>query len=210
MAHALTGYSSWWRALWTLVAVIGVGLALLDYAWGVVVAGFILSLGLAMALRLSAIKPWLMPRPLSLAVAVTGAFGYLAFSPAVLLLLALVAVLTMPPLVAKAVALAHHQQQPPHRSGTTADEDEDGPESHLTTDESLGPLVALDDRQLCRLWRESFWRLRGAPNDDGALRLVLLRQACLDELTRRHGPGVEAWLASGARPSSGPDKFLGS
>ena len=207
MAHALTGYSSWWRALWTLVAVIGVGLALLDYAWGVVVAGFILSLGLAVALRLSAIKPWLMPRPLSLAVAVTGSFGYLAFSPAVFLLLALIVVLTMPPVVARVFAVAHHDQQ--QGSVTATDDDEDEPESHLTTDESLGPLVALDDRQLCRLWRESFWRLRGAPTGDGALRLVLLRQACLDELTRRHGPGVEAWLASGARPSSGPDKFLG-
>ncbi|MBV9830901.1 MAG: hypothetical protein JOZ82_04840 [Marmoricola sp.] len=202
MARELTGYSSWWRALWTLVAVIGVGLALLDYAWGVVVAGFILSLGIGIGLRASAIRPWLTPRPLSLAVAVTGAFGYLAFSPSLMVLLALLAFLTLPALVARVVAAGHRDV------ASTDEADEEALGTRLTTDESQGPLVGLDDRQLCRLWRESFWRLRGAPTGDGALRLVLLRQACLDELTRRHGPGVEAWLASGARPSSGPDKFL--
>ncbi len=74
--------------------------------------------------------------------------------------------------------------------------------------ESLGPLRGLDDRQLCRLWRESFWVLRGSGPAGTKLCVVSLREACLDELERRHAAALHAWLDSGARASSGPEKYL--
>ena len=78
----------------------------------------------------------------------------------------------------------------------------------LTLPESLGPLRGLDDRQLCRLWRESFWVLRASGPAGTKLCVVSLREACLDELERRHAAALHAWLDSGARASSGPEKYL--
>ena len=72
----------------------------------------------------------------------------------------------------------------------------------------MGPLQGLDDRQLCRLWRESFWVLRKPAPPGTVLCLVALREACLDELERRHAAALHAWLDSGARASSGPEKYL--
>jgi hypothetical protein len=73
----------------------------------------------------------------------------------------------------------------------------------------MGPLRGLDERQLCRLWRESFWDLRGAAGPGTLLRVVSLREACLEELERREPAAVHAWLQSGARASSAPEKYLG-
>lgn len=78
----------------------------------------------------------------------------------------------------------------------------------LTPPEELGPLVGLDDRQLCRLWRESFWALVTPAPPHTLLCVVALREACLDELERRHAGALSAWLADGARASSGPEKYL--
>jgi hypothetical protein len=72
----------------------------------------------------------------------------------------------------------------------------------------MGPLKGLDDRQLCRLWRESFWDLRQPAPPATLLRLVALREACLEELENRDAPALRAWLDSGARASGGPEKYL--
>ncbi|CAN5591193.1 hypothetical protein BH10ACT10_BH10ACT10_07430 [soil metagenome] len=66
----------------------------------------------------------------------------------------------------------------------------------------------LDDRTLCRLWRQSFWELAGQSTPAGYLGVVAWRQCCLDEMERRDAHALQAWLESGARASSGPEKFL--
>lgn len=66
----------------------------------------------------------------------------------------------------------------------------------------------MTDAQLCRAWRQSFWLMRDAQDPHQKLALVQLRQGFLDELETRDAGALEAWLASGARPSQGPDRFL--
>jgi hypothetical protein len=87
-------------------------------------------------------------------------------------------------------------------------EDASPAESLLTLPEGMGPLNGLDDRQLCRLWRDSFWLVRQPSAPGTVLCRVALRAACLDELERRDAEALRAWLDSGARASSGPEKYL--
>ena len=89
-----------------------------------------------------------------------------------------------------------------------AREDAGPAESRLTPPEGMGPLNGLDDRQLCRLWRDSFWLVRQPSSPGRMLCRVALREACLDELERRDAVALQAWLDSGARASSGPEKYL--
>lgn len=74
-------------------------------------------------------------------------------------------------------------------------------------DEIRAVLPELSDEQLCRAWRRSFLVLERA---DPCLRLsvVELRAAYLDEMSRRHPRQLAAWMASGGRAASGPDKYF--
>jgi hypothetical protein len=228
VADTLTTYARAWRGVWCVVAALGIGLALLETPRGIVPVAFPVVFCLALGIRAVRFHPRLRPRPWSWAFAATGALGYAALSRPVTALLTLSAVLTMPAFVRATITALQREgllrRSPRRRTPRTSPEsvapqvvrpqgtqdaaDEYPTAARLTTDEVQGPLMGLDDRQLCRLWRESLWELRRHASGGAALRLVLLRQACLDELTRRHGPGVEAWLASGARASSGPERFL--
>ena len=66
----------------------------------------------------------------------------------------------------------------------------------------------LADGELCRVWRESYSALLEAADDATAAQVVRVRQAYLDELDRRHQRAMSAWLASGPRPGTGPERFL--
>jgi hypothetical protein len=65
----------------------------------------------------------------------------------------------------------------------------------------------LDDHDLCCLWRHTFWVLTQQKDVHLALRMVAVRQACLDELERRNPAAVKSWFDSGARASGGPERF---
>jgi hypothetical protein len=69
------------------------------------------------------------------------------------------------------------------------------------------PFESLDDRSLCIVWRESYWDLRDQTSCEALLRVVRLRQRCLDELERRDPAALRAWLEHGARASGGPEKY---
>jgi hypothetical protein len=69
-------------------------------------------------------------------------------------------------------------------------------------------LRAIDDRTLCRGWRDSFAMLNDARSMEDRLSVVQLRERYLDELCRRSPRGLAAWFASGARASSNPLPFL--
>ena len=172
--------------------------------------------------------PRSLPLASTVALTILMVLSFSTISPALALLVMLTAVVTSPAVVRRAIGSMRRTRPPGvaaakdgiewgegDRSvrlapavgaahGDHADDEEDG----LTTAEVLGPLSGLDDRQLCRVWRESFWALRTAAPPGTLLCLVALREACLDELERRHAAGVHAWLDSGARASSGPEKYL--
>lgn len=69
-------------------------------------------------------------------------------------------------------------------------------------------LRAVDDRTLCRGWRDSFALLNDARSMEDRLSVVQLRESYLDELCRRSPRGLAAWFASGPRASSNPLPFL--
>lgn len=70
------------------------------------------------------------------------------------------------------------------------------------------PLRELTDIELCYQWRHSFWELDGARTPAERAHIVTQRQRILDELTTRNASAVAAWLASGARASSSPERFF--
>lgn len=67
---------------------------------------------------------------------------------------------------------------------------------------------ALTDVDLCRAWVSSFDALQSATDSSAVERVVILRQSYLDELERRNPGALAAWLDSGARATSSPDRFL--
>jgi hypothetical protein len=68
----------------------------------------------------------------------------------------------------------------------------------------------LSDAELCQAWRRSFTALQRAKAPASRMRVVLIRQAYLDEFERRNRRGLVAWLQSGARAASDPTRFLRS
>ena len=206
-------YNRAWSAFWSVVAVVGLGLAMLESS--AIAALLTLGLLLALAWLVRHLMPDLMPGWPSLTVAV-GILAVLSFCrvvPALGLLLVLTAVLSWPAVVGHVIRLARRP------GGDKADEGAADPTRHepqpeavdadsLTLPEAMGPLRGLDDLQLCRLWRDSFWILRRPAPPGTVLCLVALREACLDELERRDAAALHAWLDSGARASGGPEKFL--
>lgn len=77
----------------------------------------------------------------------------------------------------------------------------------VTAAEMAGILSVLDDAGLCRAWRASFLRLRGAPGASARLQVAMVRQAYLEELERRDVDGLRRWLETGPRPASGPEDY---
>jgi len=75
------------------------------------------------------------------------------------------------------------------------------------------PLVASVIREtptdaICWTWRRSYVALQQARRVDDRLRLVLLRQQCLDELAAREPSGFHTWLSAGARAASDPSRYV--
>jgi hypothetical protein len=66
----------------------------------------------------------------------------------------------------------------------------------------------LADGELCRMWRASYSALLEAADAATAAQVVRVRQVYIDELDRRHQGAMSAWLASGPRPATGPERFL--
>jgi hypothetical protein len=66
----------------------------------------------------------------------------------------------------------------------------------------------MSDQDLCHAWRSSFVALQRATSVEGRLRAVTMRALYLDELERRTGPAMRAWMQSGARAAGDPSRFL--
>jgi hypothetical protein len=69
-------------------------------------------------------------------------------------------------------------------------------------------VVVLDDEELCRAWRQSYVRLRGAASPATRLAIVRRRQEYLDELQLRHKEAFARWLATTTCASSDPLPYI--
>jgi hypothetical protein len=66
--------------------------------------------------------------------------------------------------------------------------------------------LSTDD--LCLVWRCSYVQLQRAADESARQQIVRARQEYLDELERRDHAGFARWLASGARASGNPRRYL--
>lgn len=116
------------------------------------------------------------------------------------------AALTSPQMVALVV---HWSPMPEHRHGVVpaAASCHCGCTEPVSAGEMAGVLSVLDDQQLCRAWQASFSQLRTAPSAAARLQVAMVRHAYLEELERRDDDGLRRWLASGPRPTSGPEEY---
>jgi hypothetical protein len=148
-------------------------------------------------------QPGTARRALALACGVVAALAAMTASPPVGLLLCSLAALTSP----VAVRLVWRRTTAAADGPTTSPAEHPAHQSGAL-DRPVTTVAALTDAELCRLWRGTFWELQARRAPDQVLRMVALRQSCLDELERRHPSALHAWLVSGARASGGPEKFL--
>ena len=207
-------YKRAWCVFWSAVAAVGFGLALLESS----AIGALLTLGLLLVIcwlgrqALPGVRPgW---SSLTVALGMLSVWSFCWVSPSLGLLIVMTAGLTSPAAVGRVIGSARRPTKA-HADGraavatlrTTQPEAVDA--DSLTVPEAMGPLRGLDDWQLCQMWRESFWVLREPASPARVLCLVAVREACLDELERRDAAAVRTWLDSGARASSGPEKYLG-
>jgi hypothetical protein len=202
------GYKRAWSVFWSSVAAVGFAVALLELS----VIGVLLTLGLL--LLLCGLVRHLFPDASLGWPSLTVAFGILTVgsfcwvSPSLGLLVVLTAGLSSPGVVGRALGSARTPTDGREPESTPEPRQEPVDGGSLTMQEAMGPLKGLDDRQLCRLWRESFWVLRQPASPATLLCLVALREACLEELEHRDAPALQAWLDGGARASGGPEKYL--
>lgn len=213
----------WWRwsNSWTALSLPGLGLAIL--IWGPLMvigttAGFVIPVALAIAMVEQVI--WLQqPRApgalvkamkrigratLCLITFVISALAVGTFVPGLAVLLVLFAGATTPP----ATALLRRMLT---RTDFLAGAHPDGTESATAVKAPADPARnahAMTNSELCCAWRRSYWILLDAKLTAETMSVVLQRQCLLDELEARNAPALEAWLASGARASSGPERFL--
>ncbi len=162
---------------------------------------------------LSSDGPW--TKALTLAGASGGLLGWLLMGAGQLagapgLAVVVIVVLTSPLLGSRCRDLATKagwRTRPSRRRPTTTPRVPAGGRSPLDGP-PLGVPELLTDADLCRAWRSSFVALQRATSVESRLQVVRLRALYLDELQRRSGPAVQAWLESGARAASDPSRFL--
>lgn len=78
----------------------------------------------------------------------------------------------------------------------------------LPTDWMTQPATTMDGPALCLAWRRTSTVLGREPSSPVVEALVRRRQELLDEMERRNGDGFRAWLASGARASGDPSRYI--
>jgi len=213
-------YARVWRGAWAVLTTVGLGLAALHWSPGIVLLAVTVSSASAVAVLVLAINGWRWARPapdsggvvntlrraLWAGAATVALCALMGASPPIALLVLLLLALTSPPVIRLVGREARHKPPAGPQARATAPvrpaAPAPGPRTSIPDDG-----LALDDEQVCRLWRRTFWELQSEPAVDERLRLVAVRQWCLDELDRRNSAALHAWLDSGARASGGPERF---
>ncbi len=221
-------YARLWARAWSVVAVLGVGLGMLEWsAPTALVALLAVTTVAAAVLTLMTNELWaletarfeggrVLERSLAIGSAVVAALALVTASPVLMLLVVMLAVVSCPPLVMRLCGRADRgTESGVRRASARAPDAREGcvePVGEPLSDSSAPPskavIATLSDQQLCCLWRHTFWDLRDEETLDERLATVAVRQACLEELERRDPSAFEAWLSSGARASGGPERFL--
>jgi hypothetical protein len=215
-------YARVWRGSCAVLTTVSLGLAALQWSPGIVLLAVTVSSGTAVAVL--AINGWRWARPApgsgglvnTLERSLWAGSGTVALcaltgsSPPIALLVVVLLVLTSPPVIRLVCRQA--RQEPPVSPQVSPQFSADAPTRPAAPASdpdasSPGDILALDDDQVCRLWRRTFWELQSEPTVDERLRLVAVRQWCLDELDRRNTAALHAWLSSGARAAGGPERF---
>ena len=62
--------------------------------------------------------------------------------------------------------------------------------------------------ELCLAWQQTFTITTGPPGPTQAMRLLIVRQAFLDELARRNPAGLDAWLSSPSPVHAAPTAYF--
>lgn len=222
-AGQMTGkHAGIWTWLVSMVATTGLICVYARWGWQGVVTGAVLATTVSLFAGLAV---WIADGPgksvragrraLAAALLVTASFGLvavfdLAGGCVVLLLAGSAPAFTSlvrrlwPRRQAAAAAAQGGAQAPGHLSSpATAEASGEGQAA-----QARRRLRAIDDRTLCRGWRDSFALLNDARSMDDRLSVVRLRESYLDELCRRSPRGLAAWFASGPRASSNPLRFL--
>lgn len=221
--------ASTWRTAWLLVVTVGIGLGMLE--WGpLVVLGCLAAVTVVTVPAVLAVQTFRLgststdgdhwrrgvpARGAILAAVVVACWAVVRLAPALALLLLTLAAVTSP--VAVGLARRIGGLRPSRTARVTVRPA--GATPRVVRQAQVPPAPTqplpqrpqpqeLDDRTLCLLWRQSFWDLAGESTPAGYLGVVAWRQCCLDEMERRDAHALQAWLESGARASSGPEKFL--
>lgn len=212
-------YTGVWRGFCAVLTTVGVGFAALQWSPGIVLLAVTVCSGTAVAVLVLAINGWRWAPPApgagglvsTLQRSLWAGSGTVALcaltgsSPPIALLVVLLLVLTSPPVIRRVRREAWHR--PPVRPPASPQVGAVAPIRPAAPASGLDDSLALDDDQVCRLWRRTFWDLQSEPTLDEKVRLVAVRQWCLDELDRRNTAALHAWLDSGARASGGPERF---
>jgi hypothetical protein len=206
VAAAPSTYPTVWTWLWSVVATLGVGLAIL--AWGpgttAVTAAVLTGLAVMMQALTQAEEPvthadWerRMGRGLFAAAAVVAFVVLCQTAPEIAVPLLALGLATHPHLLRRLRRRQDHllSAAPP-------------PDELVHPHPGPSQAGSLSDDELCLAWRRSFLALQRARTNAALHDIVRLRQAYLDELARRHPTQLQAWLESGARAASGPDRYL--
>lgn len=219
--HPGARWSAWVNS-WTLVSLPGACAAVLVWGVGATVGmAAVVALPLTLVLVLCGLdrgrwdgettgvggRGWIGRVVLCAVAIVLGLNTAGMIAPGLALLIALGALGTAPPAVARWRTLLSaadpHQIQRPSAHVVV-------PQIASQTLETSSAAVArlMSDVELCRAWRRSYWRLREAPHADDKLDVVIQRQCLLDELEARHSAALHTWFASGGRASGSPERFL--
>jgi hypothetical protein len=201
-----------WSQLWTLVLLAPAALTVSSMSAGMAAAtlggGFFVAIVTVVAMTAESLQasPSRLPDAIRFSVRAVvtcvGFAGVVAHAPTLALVMfaayvttASWATLTRSTSPEDAVATPH---EPETREEAT------GVSETVTTDD----VRTMTDAELCLAWRRSFVTLGSTPHPARRANVVSLRQVILDEIELRDSVGLHAWLHSGARAASGPDRFL--
>ena len=207
-------YRSAWLLGWGTASLLGVCLALLLWPVSAVVLLFALAGGTAALIgacgydAVDSAGPGELGRWLRLTAVRAGTVGagavaaaaLVSVSPLILVFLLLLTGVTSPRFVGLVRARLAHRAR--CRSDLRPDQ------AQVWSAMAASTARTLTDHDLCRAWCTSFDLLQSVSDVEARARVVSLRQAYLDELDRRDPLGLSAWLASGARATSNPDRYL--
>lgn len=206
---AMKTYTTGWWCFWTALSCLVAGAAFL--AWPVEIGVlFVLSAaaGVIVALRrrrtagsTAGAFPYVSHVGARAGVMFAAVIGGGRLGGTIVWPVLLIAVLSCPALVAR-LPRPSSDRRPPKRSRALTNKP-----AVLDVSEFKEFLDGVSDTQLCQAWYESFDLLQH-PTANNRYSIVSYRQACLDELERRHPKEIHAWLESEPRPTANPAKFL--